>query len=272
MVLVSSEQFDLRQIAESGQCFRMTEIEPGRYRVIALDKAVVLEERKSGILLDCSLPEYQGFWRDYFDRDTDYGEFLREIDESDPFLYAASEAGSGIRILRQDPWEMLVSFLISQRKSIPAIRTCIEALCSRFGEKIGGGKEPLYAFPTAERLAECTEDELAACSLGYRTRYVHEAAQKVASGELDLAAAVALDDEELYNTLLTLTGVGAKVADCVMLFGFHRLDRFPRDVWMNRVVNERYGGNFPFERYRGFLGVVQQYLFCYARENPELMK
>ena len=161
---------------------------------------------------------------------------------------------------------MLVTFIISQRKNIPAIRACVETLCSRYGEPIG----TTYAFPTPAALAEADEEALRACALGYRAGYVLAAAQMADAGTLDLSALVSLEDDQLAESLMTVPGVGVKVANCVSLFGYHRIAAFPRDVWMNRVIHEHYRGRFPLYRYKGFAGVMQQYLFYYARYEGKI--
>ena len=256
---------DIKKIADSGQTFRMVP-EPERslqsgadvYRCIASDRIC----HAGGGLIDC--PENENaFWKDYFDIDTDYEAMAASIDEDDLYLASAAEFGKGIRILRQDPWEMMITFIISQRRSIPSIKTCVEALCRKWGRPIGEG---LYAFPTPEELASASPDELACCSLGYRTEYVYLAAQGVCDGSVDLAAMENMSDQELFSALTSLRGVGPKVANCVSLFGFHRIGAFPIDVWIDRVLKEHYPNGFPFGRYEGFAGVMQQYMFFAARK------
>ena len=162
---------------------------------------------------------------------------------------------------------MLVSFIISQRKSIPAIRFCVESLCRRYGEAVDCAGERYYLFPTAQRLAALEEQCLLECSLGYRAKYVRAAAQMAASGALNLESAAELADDTLYEALLAVPGVGEKVANCVLLFGFGRLGRFPRDAWINRVVEREYDGAFPLERYPNTAGALQQYIFYFARSE-----
>lgn len=261
MVFVSKEDFDLGKIADSGQCFRLKRLEPGRFRAVAGNRYTELTERADGWALDCSNREFDGFWRGYFDLDADYAAFRAAVPEKDAYLTAAADFGAGIRILRQEPWETLVTFIISQRKNIPAIRACVEALCRRYGESLG----PEYGFPTPSALAGAGEAGLRACALGYRAGYVLAAAEMLETGELELGALAALGDEALAEALMRVPGVGVKVASCVSLFGYHRIAAFPRDVWINRVVREHYRGRFPLYRYRGFAGVMQQYLFYYAR-------
>lgn len=265
MMIINNSDFHIRKIAESGQCFRLKPTQDGGYALVAYGRVLRLFDTPEGVALDCSGDEFDTLWCDYFDLDTDYASIRTQTDPEDAFLRRACDYGAGIRMLRQDPWEMLVSFIISQRKSIPAIQFCIEALCSRYGEPIDCAGKSFFTFPSAQRLAALDEAHFLACSLGYRAKYVLAAARMVASGVMDLSAMAALSDEALFSALLAVPGVGEKVANCVMLFGYHRLARFPRDVWINRMEANEYDGAFPLERYPEFAGVLQQYIFYYAR-------
>ena len=265
------DTLDIRKIAESGQTFRMSlvtdlSLKDGHdiYRCIAGDKVCLagggkVFYRTAGE----DHPENDAFWKRYFDLDTDYGSFIDSIDPDDSYLSAAAEFGRGIRILKQDPWEMLITFIISQRRSIPSIKTCVEALCRRWGKPAGDG---LHAFPTPEELACASLADLSGCSLGYRAEYVYLAAQGVCSGEVDLCAMESMPDAELFDSLTALRGVGPKVANCVSLFGFYRIGAFPIDVWIDRVLKEHYPNGFPMSRYAGYAGVMQQYMFFAARK------
>lgn len=246
--------FDIQQIADSGQIFRFNRIDDSHYELIAGNRRLLIDTDK-----EMDFPDR--FWWNYFDMDTDYSAFIDSVPESDKFLSAAVRCASGIRILNQDPWEMLISFIISQRKSIPAIKTSIEKLCSSFGTDMGG----YYAFPTPKQLAKAEMVELEECSLGYRAPYIYECARRVASGEYDIEAWKKLDDDALREALMSIKGVGIKVANCTMLFGYHRIGAFPVDVWIKRMEDEHYGGAFPVEKYPGYAGVMQQYLFFYGR-------
>ena len=160
----------------------------------------------------------------------------------------------------------LVSFIISQRKSIPAIRRAVELLSERFGERLGSDSEgPVYAFPTAEALCCAGEQALQECGLGYRTRYVLHAAQQAAEGTLDLKKLASLPDEALFVRLMELDGVGKKVANCVCLFGYGRVGRVPVDVWIERLIRDEFAGQDPFPQFGLEAGIVQQYLFFYKR-------
>ena len=233
----------LDMVANSGQCFRMKALDADTYRVLAGKKQVdITPLGDDRFQLSCEESETDG-WRRYFDIETDYGPLLTELPDGDDFLHRAASCCDGLRILRQEPFETLISFICSQRKSIPAIRDCVERLCEHFGEKLS---EDIYAFPTPEQLARAAESELRACALGYRAPYVLGTARLVASGALDLTACSSLSDEALQQALMNCPGVGVKVASCVMLFAYHRFSIAPVDVWIQKVIDEEYGGVSPF--------------------------
>ena len=260
------DDFDPDKILDSGQCFRPSRREDGWYRFPAGQRLLYLRPLgKAQYQVCCPEGEWEQFWQDYFDLSRDYAALRGELEGQSRFLDEALAYGQGIRILRQDPWEMLVTFLISQRKSIPAIRTAVELLSERYGTPVEGMNEIVHRFPKAEQLAKAGEEGLAACGLGYRTRYVLHAAERVASGQLDLEALCKLPDEELYQTLLGLDGVGKKVANCVCLFGYSRTGMVPVDVWIARLIEEEFGGVDPFPQYGSRAGIAQQYLFYYKR-------
>ena len=274
MIVRIADDFDLDMIADSGQCFRWEKKDGLVYRIIAGDRCLYLsaadddEDRPSECFeLDCSQDEFDGFWREYFDLEEDYAAIRGRIDpEEDPFLFRAAEHEKGIRILRQDPWEMLVSFIISQNKNIPAIRRSIELLAEACKDaRLDQRGEVFYAFPTPERLASLGEDELRSCSLGYRCGYVHAAAEAVLDGVIDLEALKEADEDYTIRSLCRLYGVGVKVANCVSLFGLHHIDAFPVDVWVKRILANEYPDGYPCERYRPYNGVYQQYMFAYYR-------
>ena len=265
MIEVHTPFLDLTAIAGSGQCFRWQPLDGG-YRIVAMRRAVAVRQPARDILrIECGRDEYQSIWKGYFDLDTDYRAIIDAVSPGDAYLTAAAAHGSGIRILRQEPWETLVTFIISQRKNIPAIRRAVEMLCAAAGDVIAedaGG--PVYAFPTPERLLSLTDGELAACSLGYRAPYVRAAAEAFCGG-LRMDDFRAMDDPALLNALCALRGVGPKIAQCTMLFGFHRMNAFPVDVWMGRVSARHYPQGFPLEKYAPWAGVMQQYMFAYER-------
>ncbi len=264
MITKELKNFCLKSIAESGQCFRMNAVAENRWRVVAKGKVLDITDNGEGSFsFDTTADEFKREWESYFDLETDYQAFINAVPQSDLFLTEAVRYGSGIRILKQEPFETLITFIISQRKNIPAIKKCVEELSARFGSEIRDG---IYAFPTPEALAAAPQDELDKCHLGYRTKYVKRAAECAARGEVKLDELCKLDDDALFKELTGLYGVGKKVANCIMLFAYHRIAAFPVDVWIDRVISEKYGGSFPLERYEGFAGVIQQYMFYYGRE------
>ena len=266
----TEDDLDLLKIAESGQCFRWNKTEDNCFRVIRGEYCVYMEETGEGeYRLDCTEEEFQAVWRPYLDLDLDYRKVRKRVKKrKDPFLADACEKEKGIRILRQDPWEMLVSFIISQNKNIPAIKKSIEMLSEMAGErKTDRRGETYYAFPTPERIAGLSGQELSDCRLGYRCKYVRAAAEAVLSGSLDLGKLIAAGDEEALAALKGIYGVGTKVANCVLLFGLHHLNAFPVDVWIKKVLEEQYPGGYPYEEYSPWNGIYQQYMFAYYRNG-----
>lgn len=256
--------FNLRLTAQSGQCFRFHQQENG-YLLIAHGKMLSIEEVGDGLFdLSCDQADFDAIWAHYFDLGRDYAALRQLVIEDDGYLHKALHYAQGVRILRQQPFETLIAFIISQRKSIPAISTCMAQLAARFGEVIAPG---IHAFPTPQALAIADEVDLAACGLGYRLPYVRGTARMIADGRINLEAMHALDDVQLHQQLQAFPGVGAKVASCVMLFAYARMDAFPVDVWIQKVLDAEFPEGFPFERYQGVLGILQQYLFCYARHE-----
>ena len=252
---------DLRQIAASGQCFRLDEYDDGRFLAVTGTHMVEIHRREGGYVFWCSEDEFRSVWVPYFDLDTDYGAFQRRM-EDDPFLRDAVQDGGGIRILRQDLWETAVTFVISQRNNIPRIRRTVEALCGAFGTPLGeiGGRE-IHAFPTPHQLRG---RDLSAASLGYREPYIKELADRDTGIWRQLPSQ---DDGQAKQTLLSMRGVGEKVADCILLFGLHRMDSYPRDVWIHRLIDDVYHGSFDPGRYAGFAGYVQQLQFYHYRDR-----
>ena len=268
MCLSITDDLDLKQIAESGQCFRWEQIEDNGYRIIHGGYVLYISQRSPGeFQLDCEEEEFRNVWAAYFDLDTDYRGIRQMIDrDSDPFLYAAAEQGKGIRILRQDPWEITVSFIISQNRNIPAIKRSVERLCSLAGKRLADKRgEEYFSFPAPEDVLRLSKEEIAQCRLGYRDKYVLSAAKAASCGDLSPERLGPLPDDELLRRLGMLYGVGPKVASCIALFGFHRLDAFPVDTWIRKALVNEYPGGFPFDRYRPYNGVFQQYIFSFCR-------
>nr|WP_314610657.1 DNA glycosylase [uncultured Lachnoanaerobaculum sp.] len=278
MFRIQYPYLDMKKIAESGQIFRFN-VYDDEYSLVAGDKLLFIKEDDDGYILSCSESEFEEFWIDYFDLRLDYSDFEKNIPADDLFLINAARYSYGIRILNQDKWEMLISFIISQRKSIPAIKSSIEKLAKTYGKKIDmqvpdfikniDKNSEFFAFPTPKALADASIDDLNACSLGYRSPYIEASAKAVYRGDIDLEDLSKLDDNELLAALMSLKGVGIKVANCVALFGYHRIAAFPIDVWIKRMIDEHYDGEFPLKLYDGYAGVIQQYIFYYGRESTK---
>lgn len=266
---IKNKNFKIKQIAESGQCFRMNPIAANRYGLIAFDRYIELEQLDEDLVeISCEISDYNDIWKNYFHLDYDYGYIVNTLIEgSDKFLKDAAIYGSGIRILRQDPFEMLISFIISQNKNIPSIKTCIERICEVYGKKLVDNitGTVFYSFPTPDILAEAKKEDLRALKLGYRDEYIIGAARAVSSGEIDLEALKSCSHEEAVKSLKNIRGIGDKVANCISLYGLHHIEAFPIDVWMKRVLSEYYDNKFDSAKYLGYAGIVQQYMFYYIR-------
>ena len=261
---IRNSSFDIRRTFLCGQCFRWTEREDGRFHGVAHGRYISLSQGDGCVTLHDIAEEDIPLWEEYFDLSTDYGEITSRL-SSDKTLAEACRSSGGIRLLRQDPFETLISFIISQNNNIPRISGIIGRLCESFGSEIGGG----YAFPTAEQLRGIQPEELAPLRAGFRARYISDAVSKVNSGEVDFAEIDALPLDEARERLKRIVGVGDKVADCVLLFGFAKHDAFPKDVWVKRLMAEFYPEGLP-ECTKGVEGIAQQYLFDYVRNNGGL--
>ncbi len=266
MKVTVKDDFNIRIIAESGQCFRANPgAEDGSFCFIAEDKKCEIKPIPGACIeyeVSVSEEEWNTYWHKYFDFECNYSNVRKEASKhNDCFMMKACEEGRGIRILRQNKWEMLISFIISQRKNIPAIKSCIEKICTNFGKKMDG----FYAFPTPKELFEADEKVLATCGLGYRLEYIRDAAEKVYKKELVLDELCRLSDDELRSALKTVKGVGDKVANCVMLFAYHRTASVPVDTWVKKIMEEDYCGGNPFPKYGEAAGIMQQYAFFYKR-------
>lgn len=263
----SPQPFDLAQTLDCGQAFRWRERSPGQWEGVAFGKYLLLEQRGDQVWLGCSQEDYQGTWRSYFDLDESYREKRESLSAISPVLAEAIQFAPGIRILRQEPWEALCSFIVSQNNHIPRIKGILDRLCRAFGEPIPG--TGWHAFPPAERLASCALEDLAPLRAGFRAKYLLDAARKVAWGEVDLDLVARSPVEAGRRELQKIFGVGPKVAECALLYGFHKTECFPMDVWMKRAMAALLPGREP-EEFGTNAGLAQQYLFHYSRMHPEL--
>ena len=253
--------YDFDKIFDCGQCFRF-EKTGDTWRGVAFGRVLrVRVTPEGGTLLGVGREEYESVWRGYFDAGTDYSAvnavLARDGQVADALNYAR-----GIRILRQDKWETLCSFIISQNNNIPRIKKIVSSLCANFGERIG---ESDFAFPTSDAVAHAGEEGLAVIRSGFRAKYIADAARRVESGDVDLGRIDTMDYEEAKEYLMRIKGVGNKVADCVLLFGYGFFDAFPKDVWIKRVIEKYYGDTFDESVFAPYGGIAQQYLFYRER-------
>lgn len=285
-VRVSIPDFSIEQIALSGQCFRICKVgddalEGERtplgegdscWLVRALGRELlIIQHSDSSHTFFCSEKEFRAIWFSYFDLDRDYSDIKRRILALDDLYLAKAVAhGWGLRILRQDPWEVLVSFIISQRNNIPRIRRLIERLCLGAHDCANAPisivcENRNAPFPSSHVLAQLPDDFFTGIGLGYRGAYVKSAAVAVSTGTLNLQSIQHMPNDEAITHLKTIAGVGDKVAHCVALFGLHQLCAFPRDVWINRIIEMHYRGDFCLDGVRDIAGVIQQYMFFFER-------
>lgn len=333
MIIRELSDFNLRQIAQSGQCFRMNEIvgaeagalaaslrrplgelvlervdlvpermEPASeqpendfmvYRVVSASHIVTIAQQGKTVIFFCGDQEFP-YWENYFDLQADYNGYMESIDSEDTYLRSAASYGGGIRILRQDIWEMIITFVISQQKTIPNIKALVEALSRRYGTPVKCREEDagmderaagewhvmpnmiryamtdtaLYSFPTPEQLSQATLEDLLDLKLGYRAKYIRKICEDVCAGALDLDVLRTLDYTSAMAYLQQFYGIGEKVANCVCLFGLHHIDAFPVDTWIRKILINEYlpksqtAVNAP--RTKQCSALVEEFFSCYA--------
>lgn len=255
---------DIALSCDCGQAFRWSVKEDGKIHGTVENKSVdIIQTENEIIFLNTTEEDFKSLWWAYFDLERDYEGILDSFD--DEHLKKALREFYGIRILKQNEWEALCSFIISQNNNIPRIKGIIERLCMTFGEKI---KEEEYSFPSYEKIAELNEEDLAPLRAGFRNKYIIDAARKLKSGEVDIEKVKKLPLDEARQELMKIKGVGKKVADCTLLYGFGRMEAFPVDVWVKRIVEELYPDGLP-QCIKGNEGIAQQYLFHWRRNSKE---
>lgn len=262
MFKIKIDYLDLEQIANSGQCFRWKKIGDNTYNVITNGESVNITQNGNEFEFSCDEEKWNTVWKNYLDIDTDYGAIAKLIEESgDEHLKEAFALGSGIRILKQDLWEMIVTFMISQNNNIKRITGSVDMLCSRCGGLISQ-EEALYAFPLPNQVSkEIFEDKT--MGFGYRANYLLEMYEFAAKNPDWVDKLREMSYDEAMNELLLRKGIGKKVANCICLFGLHHVDAFPIDTHVKQLLEKYYKDGFDFERYAGVAGIIQQYLFYY---------
>lgn len=294
VVLKNVKNFNIEEILECGQCFRFEKIENLKYKIVAYGKVLYITQTEDSVeFTPCNKEDFENIWYDYFDLDTDYNNIIEEISKNDPIMKSATEYADGIRLLNQEPYECLLSFIISQNNNIPRIKKIIKAMAETYGKSLGsyinavnqgwGGMAETYgkslgdeyAFPRLEEIENATVEDLMELRMGFRAKYIFDCISKLKNGEVDLSKANTLNTDDLRKELLSIKGVGQKVADCVLLFSLKRRETFPTDVWIKRVMEHLYFNDeekdikeihaYAQEKWGKYCGYAQQYLFYYAR-------
>lgn len=262
MLELDLKNFDIDQIAESGQCFRMYRLEKNTWEIFALNEFLKIQKKfignKTIHIFYCSQKKFDSFWFNYFDLQTNYENYIHRIlKTNDEYLKQAVIFGSGLRILNQDLWEMIVSFVISQQNNITRIKNCLKNLCD-----INEGK-----FPSPEDFLNLKKEDLASVKLGYRESYLSKISEDIVNKNFDLKKLKKMNYDDAFKYLKNLHGVGDKVANCITLFGLHKIESFPIDVWIKKIIEQRYQNNFSLENFHleAIGGIVQQYMYFYER-------
>ena len=256
------DNLNLAETLDCGQAFRWREVENGMWYGIAYGKELKVSISGTTLTLhNTSEEDYKNIWQSYFDLTRDYKQ-IEALMNQNKTLANMYKLCCGVRVLNQEPFETLISFIISQNNNIARIKGIIERLAQCYGEKLENG----YAFPKPEVLASLTVEDLSPIRCGFRAKYIIDAAKKVASGEINLEALRNLDIDTARNTLTTIYGVGEKVADCTLLFGLGFSQAFPKDVWIKRAMPILFPKGLP-KNCEKVAGIIQQYIFSYARKT-----
>ncbi|MBC2579937.1 DNA-3-methyladenine glycosylase [Clostridium sp. DJ247] len=286
VVIKNIRNFELTHIFDCGQCFRWNRQENGNYIGVAFGRVIEVEKRYNDVILyNTTEEDFKNIWIDYFDLHRDYSE-IKNILSKDPLLNKSVEFGYGIRLLKQDPFELIVSFIISANNRIPMIKRAIGKICTKWGKELEYKGQKYYSFPNADILSQATEEELEGCGTGFRAKYIKDTVSKIylnstaSNGEYDEKYDInwikSQEDQICHKELQKFSGIGPKVADCIMLFSMQKYSAFPVDVWVKRAMIHFYVApdvslkkirDFGIDKFGDLSGFAQQYLFYYAREN-----
>ena len=281
IVIKKNNDFELKDIFECGQCFRWNEEPDGSYTGIFGHNVLNVKEEKDIVITGICNGDIEDICKNYIDLDRNYEEIKETLSLIDDNMKESIKYGEGIRILNQDLWEMIISFIISANNNIPRIKGIIERMSAKYGQEIKFRGTSYYTFPTIDELSQASVKDLKDLGLGFRDRYVYETTKKIKEGKINLENLKQEPTNEVRKQLLTLTGVGPKVADCIMLFStLKRFDVFPVDVWVRRVMNDLYIHNedetkvnkkqiqeIARDKFGALEGIAQQYLFYWKRES-----
>ena len=274
IIIENIDNFDLSDIFDCGQCFRFNRIkkdDKNNFEGVAFGKYLRAFQNKSEnkIYFETTLEDFNNIWRNFFDIDRDYKKIFETL-RKDETLKKASDFCPGVRIIKQEPFECLISFIISANNNIPRIKKTIERLCENFGHEIIYNGNKYYSFPSAEKIASLALEDLDVLKSGFRAKYILEAAKKIADGDINLDSVYKMTLDEGSEYLQTLKGVGNKISACVLLFAYNKLEAFPIDVWIKRVLEKYYTADFsPQEHFGEYAGIAQEYLYYYERMNEK---
>lgn len=280
-IIKNCKSFKVKDIFECGQCFRWNEEPDGSYTGIFGHNVLNVKEEKDIVITGICNGNIEDICKNYFDLDRNYEEIKETLSLIDDNMKESIKYGEGIRILNQNLWEMIISFIISANNNIPRIKGIIERMSAKYGQEIKFRGTSYYTFPTIDELSQASVKDLKDLGLGFRDRYVYETTKKIKEGKINLENLKQEPTNEVRKQLLTLTGVGPKVADCIMLFStLKRFDVFPVDVWVRRVMNDLYIHNedetkvnkkqiqeIARDKFGALEGIAQQYLFYWKRES-----
>lgn len=261
LIVVCDGCINLDYTLDCGQSFRW-EKENNVWSAVAYGRKIFVSQRDENTIIfrNTSIEDFENIWKIYFDLERDYDSIISRF-VKDEHLKSASEEYYGIRVLNQEPWEALCSFIISQNNNIPRIKGIIKRLCENFGEDLGNG---FFTFPSAEKLSTLTAEDLSPLRAGFRAKYIIDAAKKVSSGEINFDEILQKDINFGRESLQKISGVGPKVAECCLLYGLRKSEAFPVDVWVKRIMAELYEEGLPSCAYPE-IGIAQQYLFHWRR-------
>lgn len=277
VIIEGVKNFVLPHIFDCGQCFRWNMQDNGNYIGVAYGRVIEVEKKDEDtvIIYNSNLNDFNNIWEDYFDLKRDYSSIKEEF-EKDELLSKAVKFGYGIRLLKQDPFELLISFIISANNRIPMIKKAIERISAKYGEELQYKGKTYYSFPTLEQFVIKDEAEAEAMGVGFRAKYIMNSLEDLRQGKYNLKEIKESTDDECHKQLQQFSGVGPKVADCIMLFSMQKYSAFPVDVWVKRAMQFFYVApdvslpkirEFARNKFGELSGFAQQYLFYYAREN-----
>lgn len=274
IVIKNIEDFELKHTFDCGQCFRWSEYKDGSYIGVAGKRAVRIYKKENDIFIEGAKIDDAFFWINYLDLERDYKAIKNELSK-DRVMCEAINYGYGIRILNQEMFETIISFIISANNRIPMIKRAIENICKTFGDKIEFDGSIYYSFPTTIQLSKANVEDLERCGCGFRAEYIVDTTKEILGGGADLSYIRRMETDDAQRELMKLKGIGPKVADCILLFSMQKYDAFPVDIWVKRVMQYFYLApdvslkkirDFGRDKFKNYAGFAQQYLFYYARD------